>query len=54
MTRIEYEVGLRRMLRKNENVLRCNAPNFAVEFFSFLYSPKFGRYLSFSFSLAKP
>jgi hypothetical protein len=32
----------------------CNAPNFAVEFFSFLYSPKFGRYLSFSFSLAKP
>jgi hypothetical protein len=24
----------------------CNAPNFAVEFFfSFLYSPKFGRYL---------
>jgi hypothetical protein len=32
----------------------CNAPNFAVEFFSFLYSPKFGRYLSFSLSLAKP
>jgi hypothetical protein len=27
----------------------CNAPNFAVEFFSFLYSPKFGRYLFFFF-----
>jgi hypothetical protein len=25
-----------------------------LNFFSFLYSPKFGRYLFFSFSLAKP
>jgi hypothetical protein len=27
----------------------CNAPNFAVDFFSFLYSPKFGCYLFFFF-----